>query len=118
MPRKPRIYRDPGGRRAVWQAAAIGALLLAFIGGATWHMKGRSAASGAFTGEVVGREFTPAPERQITIGRGGLDARDVAGEFLLRVKRPEDGRIFNVWVDQATYEATREGQPFLVIPTP
>ena len=64
-------------------------------------------ASGMAEGIILGKTFTPQPETEITVGKGGLDSRHIAGEYSVRVRVPqENNREYTVRVDPTTY-ATR-----------
>jgi hypothetical protein len=58
---------------------------------------------------VVEKQFTPAPEELISVGRKGLNTERIDGEYLLKVKVGEDERIYEVPVQKSTYEAKRVG---------
>ncbi|MFM8682779.1 MAG: hypothetical protein ACKOEG_03200 [Chthoniobacterales bacterium] len=92
--------------------------MLAAIAMATLSLDRIMKSSGAFTGKIIAKEFTPEPAREITVGAGGLRGTDVAGEFLLKVETPDKSRVFNVWVDQTVYDAHKVGDDYYVIPTP
>lgn len=116
--RKPRVFTDPHEARVRWIAAGIAIIVLGFIAWATIYLAGTTGRSGSFTGEVIEKVFTPAPERQITVGRGGVHAQDVEGEYLLKVRHPDGERVFHVWVDKETFDNVGVGDRFFVIPTP
>ena len=73
------------------------------------------------TGRVVAKEFIPAPEQQVTIGRqGGLSATESSGEYILTVEVTTDDKRtkkpYDVWVDKRRYEAVKIGDSFDVGP--
>lgn len=113
-----KVYRDPQRKRILWAGIVLALLVLAGIALATLSLKQTVASSGAFTGKIIAKEFTPAPAREITVGRGGLQGRDVAGEFLLKVESPDKSRTFNVWVDRTVYDSHEVGDSYYVIPSP
>ncbi len=115
---EPLVYRDPHRKRILWIGILIAVLILGFIATATVYTSKISAKSGAFTGKVIAKEFTPAPAQEITIGRGGLVSQHVEGEYLLKVQRPESPQIFNVWVGKAEYDEFNVGDDYYVVPTP
>ncbi len=102
----------------MWTGIVVAVLVLGFIAGATVYTYNTSMSSGAFTGKVVGKEFTPEPAQEITIGRGGVASRKVEGEFLLKVQTPDGSRTYNVWVDKIEYDRFNVGDDFYVVPTP
>jgi len=115
---EPKVYTDPDRKRILWVGIAIAVAVLAAIALATLSLDRTMKSSGAFTGKIIAKEFTPEPAREITVGAGGLRGTDVAGEFLLKVETPDKSRVFNVWVDQTVYEAHKVGDDYYVIPTP
>jgi ABC-type phosphate/phosphonate transport system permease subunit len=114
----PKVYRDPNRRRHLWVGIVIALVVLGAIVLATMSLNSRVQSSGAFTGKVLAKEFTPEPSREITVGRGGLQSSEVAGEYLLKVETPDGTRVFNVWVDRTVYEEVKVGDDYYVIPTP
>ncbi len=115
---EPKVYTDPHRRRILWTGIVLAVLVLGFIGGATIYTYHTNSSSGAFTGKVVAKEFTPEPAQEITIGRGGVASQRVEGEYLLKVQTPDGSRIFNVWVDKLEYDKFKVGDDYYVVPTP
>lgn len=113
---KPLVYRDPHRKRILWMGIVVALLILGFIAAATLYTFQSSTSSGAFTGKVVAKEFTPEPAQEITIGRGGLASRKVEGEYLLKVQTPDGSRTFNVWVDKTEYDEFNVGDDYYVVP--
>jgi len=114
----PKVYRDPHRRRILSLGIVIAVAVLAAIVLATNSLNHKMQSSGAFTGKIIAKEFTPEPAQEITVGRGGLQSSTVAGEHLLKVQTPDGARIFNVWVDRTVYEEVKVGDAYYVIPTP
>lgn len=114
----PKVYRDPNRRRFLWIGIGIALIVLGAIVLATMSLNRTMQSSGAFTGKIIAKEFTPEPSREITVGRGGLQTSEIAGEFLLKVETPDGTRVFNVWVDRTVYEEVKVGDDYYVIPTP
>jgi hypothetical protein len=115
---EPKVYADPDRKRILILGIVIAVAVLAAIVLATMSLNRTMQSSGAFTGKIIAKEFTPEPAREITIGAGGLRGTDVAGEYLLRVETPDKSRVFNVWVDRTVYEELKVGDDYYVIPTP
>jgi hypothetical protein len=115
---EPKVYVDPDRKRILLIGIAIALVVLVAIALATLSLDRTMKSSGAFTGKIIAKEFTPEPAREITVGSGGLRGTDVAGEYLLKVETPDKTRIFNVWVDRTVYEGVKVGDDFYVIPTP
>jgi ABC-type phosphate/phosphonate transport system permease subunit len=115
---EPKVYADPDRKRILVLGIVIAVAVLAAIVLATMSLNRTMQSSGAFTGKIIAKEFTPEPAREITIGAGGLRGTDVAGEYLLKVETPDKARVFNVWVDRTVYEELKVGDDYYVIPTP
>jgi hypothetical protein len=115
---EPKVYADPDRKRMLWTGILIAVVVLAAIALATLSLDRTMKSSGAFTGKIIAKEFTPEPAREITVGAGGLRGTDVAGEYLLKVETPDKSRVFNVWVDRTVYEGHKVGDDYYVIPTP
>jgi hypothetical protein len=115
---EPKVYVDPDRKRILWMGIVIAVAVLAAIALATLSLDRTMKSSGAFTGKIIAKEFTPEPAREITVGAGGLRGTDVAGEYLLKVETPDKSRVFNVWVDRTVYDEHEVGDDYYVIPTP
>jgi hypothetical protein len=72
----------------------------------------QKAASNTISGRIQKKTFTPGPEQQIRVGRGGLKSQQFAGEYLLEVFVKSEDRTFQVPVDAATYEVVKIGESF------
>ena len=105
----------------VWAAAfLLGLFLIGFLVLAIWQ-SGSAIEKARMTGRVVAKEFIPAPEQQVTIGRqSGLSATESSGEYILTVEvTTEDKRTkkpYDVWVDKRRYQAAKIGDSFDVGP--
>ena len=101
-------------------AFLLGLFLIGFLVLAVWQ-SGSAIEKARMTGRVVAKEFVPAPEQQVTIGRkGGLSASELPGEYILTVEvtAKDNGtkKPYDVWVDKRRYEAVRIGDSFDVGP--
>ena len=71
------------------------------------------------TGVIKAKQFTEAPQEEISIGKGGLQKREISGEFTLTVAvRSKDGDIrdYTVWVSEKLYNQLKVGEDFDVGP--
>ncbi|MDQ3621159.1 MAG: hypothetical protein M3463_01520 [Verrucomicrobiota bacterium] len=95
-------------------AIACGALVLGFLVYGIFSMA-TAGKQNALTGTVVGKQFVPAPEQQISVGNKGLKAQRIEGEYLLEVRVEADNRTYQVPVRKEIYEARKVGdsQTFL-----
>jgi hypothetical protein len=86
-----------------------GALILGFVLWAIGSM-GNRVADKWITGTVTAKHFTPQPEQQITIGKGGVDDRKIDGEYTFEIVA--DGKNYTVWVDKSVYNSRNVGESF------
>lgn len=116
--------REPSSRRIVPDtrlrdtllAAGAGLALLGFVIYAVLALNRQAGASGGVEGIISAKEFIPQPETQVTVGRGGVKSREIAGEYILQVRVPsENGQSYRVYVDRADYDARREGERYYFI---
>jgi hypothetical protein len=96
----------------------IAVAVLALIAWATLSLNRTMKSTGAFTGKIIAKEFTPEPAQEISVGAGGLQSTRIEGEYLLKVETPDGSRVFNVWVDRTFYDEAKVGDDYYVIPTP
>ena len=92
----------------------MGAIIFGFLN------MSRDVAGKGITGKITAKHFTPhAPETQITVGKGGLQQREVDGEYRFEVFVEDENKTYTVWVDKKVYEAQKEGDLFFFLrPTP
>jgi hypothetical protein len=118
-PMDSRVVKPQTPLRVIVTAVLIALLVFVFIILAVWQ-SGRGITEARMRGTVASKEFTPASERQITLGRSGeLSTRDKEGDFILKVEVPQgDGttKTFTVWLNKAQYEAVKVGDSFDVGP--
>jgi hypothetical protein len=109
-----RIVVPTTTRREMVVATLSGLGVLVAIGYGVFALgKGqRKAARNTISGRIQKKTFTPSPEQQISVGRGGLNSREFAGEYILEVFVKSEDRTFQVPVDDTTYEAARVGDSF------
>jgi hypothetical protein len=115
-----RVVRTRLPVRVLAAAFLLGLFLIGFLVLAVWQ-SGSAIEKARMTGRVVAKEFVPAPEQQVTIGRkGGLTASESPGEYILTVEvTTDDNRTkkpYDVWVDKRRYEAVKIGDSFDVGP--
>ncbi len=102
---KSTIVRDT----VVGALCVLGILAVLFYGMA--HV-GDKPKGNILTGEIVEKQFTPLKEQLIEFkGRHLTAARESEGEYVLKVRvDSEGGRIFEVPVNQYTYETKKVGE--------
>jgi hypothetical protein len=116
----PRVVKPNTPPRVIVAAVLIALFVLGFILFAVFQ-SGRNITDARMRGIVVAKEFTPQPERQITLGReGGVNARDKEGEYLLKVEVTKtDGakETFDVWIQKKEqFDGIKVGDSFDVGP--
>ncbi len=115
----PRTVKPQIPPRLIVGAVLAGVLLLAFIFFAIWY-SGRGIQAAKMTGVVVGKEFVPAAERQISLSReGAVRARDKEGDYIVTIEVPQpDGtkKPYTVWLGKEYYDSIKVGDAFDVGP--
>ncbi len=100
-------------------AVGAGLAVLAFVIYAILALNRQAGASGGVEGIIVAKEFVSQPETQVTVGRGGVKSREIAGAYVLRVRVPtEHDKVYRVYVDRAVYDSQREGRRYYFIRPP
>lgn len=112
-PKPSRVVVPSTQKRDLWIAIAVGTLVLAAIVYGILNL-GTGAVSSSIDGIIVEKKFIPKEERQITIGSGGLKATDKRGVWLLKVRAQSSGEIYNVWIDEQTYNSLKSGDPYTI----
>lgn len=114
----------PNSRRIVpdtrWRdrliAVGVGLAVLGFVVFALFALGRQANAAGGVEGVIVAKEFIVQPETQVTVGRGGVTSREIAGEYVLRVRVPQEGgKVYRVSVDRVVYEAKRGGERYYFV---
>ena len=111
-PRRPAPTPGDNTARDAIIAGVTGALVLVFVVYGFFQFAGMSnrAKANTLTGIVVDKQFTPAPEQQITVGRKGLKSKHTDGEYVLKVRVDAEGeRLFEVPVEKEVYDGKRLG---------
>ncbi len=115
----PRVVKPQLPPRVIVTAVFIGLFVLGFIIFAVWY-SGVGIKNARMSGLVVQKEFVPAPEKQITLGReGGVKSREKDGEYILTVEVPQPDGIkkpYSVFVSKALYDTVQAGDNFDVGP--
>ena len=118
---------DPVSRRVVPDtrlrdtliAVGAGLAVLAFVAWAVISLSRTAASSGGVEGVIVKKEFVAEPETQVTVGRGGVTSREIAGEYILSVRVPEErGKVYRVYVNAADFRLHHEGERYYFIRPP
>jgi hypothetical protein len=115
---QPRVVIPNTSKRDIFIAVAAGLLVLAFIGYGVMHMAA-PVAGNKLTGIVVGREFTPLKERQVSFnGRKIEGVQEIDGEYVLKVRVDSMNRTYDVPVEKPLYESKKDGDSLTFIRPP
>ncbi len=105
----PRFVVPSTTKRDAFIAVIAGLFILAFVVFGIIQM-GKPARGNQLTGVIVGKEFTPQKERQITFsGRQLKSAREIDGEYVFKVRVAKENRVYDVPVAKDEYQAKKEG---------
>jgi hypothetical protein len=115
---KPRIIIPSTSRRDLLIAVAAGLLVLTFIGYGVMRMAAPETGN-KLTGIVVGRQFTPFKERQVSFnGRKIEGVEEIDGEYDLKVRVDAMHKTYDVPVEKSLYEAKKDGDTLTFIRPP
>ena len=115
---QPRIIIPNTSRRDLAIAVAVGLLVLAFIGYGVVRMAAPETGN-KLTGIVVGREFTPFKERQVSFnGRKIEGVQEIDGEYVLKVRVDAVHRTYDVPVEKPVYESKKDGESLTFLRPP
>jgi len=115
---QPRIIIPNTSRRDLVIAVAVGLLVLAFIAYGVIRMAAPEAGN-KLTGIVVGREFTPFKERQVSFnGRKIEGVQEIDGEYVLKVRVDAVHRTYDVPVEKPVYESKKNGDALTFLRPP
>ena len=115
---QPRIIIPNTSRRDLVIAVAVGLLVLAFIAYGVIRMAAPEAGN-KLTGIVVGREFTPFKERQVSFnGRKIEGVQEIDGEYVLKVRVDAVHRTYDVPVEKPVYESKKDGDTLTFLRPP
>ncbi|MEI6349552.1 MAG: hypothetical protein WCP06_00425 [Verrucomicrobiota bacterium] len=108
--KKPPFVVPSTTRRDLIVGLGIGAVILTFVVLGIMNMSG-GVVGNTLTGTVTEKKFIPQAEEQVTIGKGGVHARHLDGEYLLFVRVGKAD--YEVEVEKKTYDAKQIGEPFI-----
>jgi hypothetical protein len=119
MSPKPAPFVVPStGKRDAIIAIVLGLIILGFIGYGVMHMAS-PVTGNKLTGTVIEKIFTPQKERQVSFsGRRIEGTKEIAGEFVLKVRVEEQRRTYEVPVEQEVYEAKKVGDSLTFLRPP
>ena len=105
-------------RRDALIGGIVGLLILVFIGYGVVHMS-QPVTGNKLTGTVIEKVFTPQKERQVSFnGRHIEGTKEIAGEYLLKVRVESQKRTYEVPVEQSVYDARQVGDSLTFIRPP
>ena len=108
-PPVPRLVIPSTTKRDALVAIVAGLLVLGFVIYGIIQMS-RPVPGNTLTGVIVGKIFTPQREQIIDFsGRKIERAREIDGEYVLKVRVEPDKRVYEVPVEKPVYESKKEG---------
>jgi len=114
--RKPFVVKSTTGRD-VTLAILGGGALLAFVIWGILHMSQDVTGHSLLDGIIVAKHFQPQPEEQMSLGKGGLDEKNIDGIYTMDVKTP-DGHLYTVFVEKPVYDSHKPGDDLSFLPPP
>jgi hypothetical protein len=113
----PLIVPNTSKRDAV-VAGLIGLVVLAFVAYGIFHLA-QPVAGNKLTGTVIEKVFTPQKERQVSFtGRRLEEAKEIAGEYVLKVRVESEKRTYEVVVEKPVYETKNLGDSLTFLRPP
>ena len=116
LPHKPFVVKSTTARD-VTIAVAAGFLLLGFVLWGIMHMSQDVTGHSLMTGKIVAKHFKPQPEEQLSVGKGGLDEKNLDGVYTMDVRTP-DGKTYTVFVEKPVYDSHQTGDDLSFLPPP
>ena len=114
----PRVVIQDHSWRNTLVAIGVGTLLMIFIGYGLMHM-GSPVKGNRLTGTIVEKIFTPQKEQQVTFsGRKIEGVKEIAGEYVLKVRVDVQNRTYDVPVESVIYNTKKVGDPLTFIRPP
>jgi hypothetical protein len=114
--RKVFVVKSTLGRDVAIGVVA-GALLLGFVLWGILHMSQGVTGHSLLTGRIVSKHFQPQAEEQMSVGRAGLDEKNIDGIYTVQV-RTDDGQMYTVFVEKPVYESHNVGDDLSFLPPP
>jgi hypothetical protein len=113
---KPFVVKSTTARD-VTIAIIAGLALLSFVLWGILHMSQEVSGHPLLTGKILAKHFQPQQEEQLTIGRGGLDEKNIDGIYTMDVRTP-DGHTYTVFVEKSAYISHNPGDDLTFLPPP
>ncbi|MDR3405265.1 MAG: hypothetical protein P4L99_22410 [Chthoniobacter sp.] len=119
MPPKPAPFVVPStGRRDAVIAIVCGLVILAFLGYGVMHMAA-PVVGNKLTGTILEKSFTPRKERQVSFdGRHIEGTKEIAGEFMIKVRVEDQKRTYEVPVEKELYDSKKVGDQMTFLRPP
>ncbi len=110
-----RVVIEDHSWRNTFIAVSIGVVLLVFVGYGVMHM-GSPVVGNKLTGIITEKEFTPQKERQVSFSGRKIDGvKEVAGEYVLKVRVEAQKRTYEVPVEDYVYQSKKVGDTLTFI---
>lgn len=109
-PPPPKVIVPGTTRRDTIIAVVIGVVLLGLVAYGVKTMSKPHASANILIGQVVGKQFTPRKEDQVSFsGRKLEGAKHIEGEYVLKVRVEKENRTYDVPVEKPVYDSKKEG---------
>ena len=117
QPGKPFIVQSTTAREVII-AVAVGLALFGFVIWGILLMSHDVSGHSLLKGTILSKHFEPQPpEEQLTVGKGGLDEKNIDGIYTMEV-RTADGKTYTVFVEKPIYESHQTGDELSFLPPP
>ncbi len=117
-PPPPRLVVPDTTKRDAFIAGFVGLLVLIFVGYGVVHMS-QPVTGNKLTGTVTEKIFTPQKEQQIEFsGRKIKAVKEIAGEYVLKVRVDPDNRTYEVPVEESVYVSKAVGDTLTFLRPP
>lgn len=104
--------------RNTFIAVGIGIVLLIFVGYGVMHM-GSPVKGNRLSGTVIEKVFTPQKEQQVSFSGKKIEGvKEIAGEYVLKVRVEAEKRTYEVPVEKYTYDSKKVGDSLTFIRPP
>lgn len=108
-----RVIRGGASKREIILAVLGALLVIGLVGYAVMNI-GSNSVQTAITGKVVEKKFVPRSETQLTIGAGGVQRSDKAGQYYLSVKANNSQEIYKVLLSEEDYQRVKIGDSYQI----
>ncbi|CEF48976.1 unnamed protein product [uncultured bacterium] len=102
---------DRANRRDTLIAISVGVALVAFLAMALIYSFEHAGGRGVH-GILVQKIFVVHPQTEISVGAGGLNKKEIPGEFSFKVRDTIKGTVYTLSVSKEVYDRYSEGDEY------